>query len=130
MRKIVSRNYRDRQSNEPWLIRDENQTPGEAIAVKTVYATGVAFCPSSDFETGFGCSTVAFCDTAETAVPAGITEGEALSFEGHAFFMKSTGKYVPHCSALILRSDRKMFLGIPVNVETPVLEHSAELVSA
>jgi len=112
---IVSANYRDRRSSNPWLIREESQHPSEAVECKAVIATDVAFCPSSSFEEGFGCSTVAFCDTAEGFdSDVGSDVGNPLHFYGHSFF--SSKKYtsrdrVPTCGFLILHADRSMQFG-------------------
>ncbi len=71
-KKIISANYRDRNSELNWLVRNHDQSPEEAVAFKSVYATGVEFKQSSAYELGFGCDVVAHCETAD---------GYAESFE-------------------------------------------------
>ena len=103
---IVSANYRDRDSKYKWLVREEGQKPQEAIAVLAVICVGVAFCPATDWETGFGCSTIALCDDvsykAEDVEPVEVD----LKFSGHSFY---NGKNVVETVAeLTLGSDGKM----------------------
>jgi hypothetical protein len=115
-KKIVSANYRDREdatNQGRWLIRDFEQAPREAVEVKQVIATNVAFCPSSAWETGFGCTTVAFCEAAEVqteelSIDALKEQGFVkLRFEGYRFFNRKT--HVETCQQLLLRSDGSMY---------------------
>lgn len=62
---IVSANYRDRSSPLRWLLRSGGSEPVEASPFTALVANGVEFCPSSDYEEGFGCSIVAYCDGAQ-----------------------------------------------------------------
>lgn len=133
---IVSANYRDRTSKYRWLIRDESQDPRQARAFKAIDATGVAFCPSTQWESGFGCSTVAFCETAVgygpmvTAVddeplshlPALIDNSVPLHFNGRSFFIDKPDEgtaWVPTCANLRLNSDGSMHAVIEAAVEKP-----------
>lgn len=50
--KIISANYRNRDSEKKWLVRDESQTPEEAVEASTVQAKGVRFCRSGAAEQG------------------------------------------------------------------------------
>lgn len=59
---VISANYRDRNSPNKWLVRLATEHPDKAVERATVHAKGVIFCPSSDFETGFGCTVVAYAD--------------------------------------------------------------------
>lgn len=59
---VISANYRDRNSPNKWLVRLATEHPDNAVERATVHAKGVIFCPSSDFETGFGCTVVAYAD--------------------------------------------------------------------
>ena len=103
---IVSSNYRDRSSKYKWLVREEGQMPELAIAVLAVTCIGVAFCPATDWETGFGCSTIALCDDvsykAEDVEPVEVP----LTFSGHSFYNGKTA--VDTVDELTLTSDGKM----------------------
>jgi hypothetical protein len=124
--KIVSANYHDRNSDHRWLIRDADQDPEQAVAVKSVIATDVAFCQSTSYEAGFGCSIVAQCQTAEEAEnPEQI--GERLRFDFDAFYTKDRVR-VPTCHQLLLKEDGSMWAII--KAERPRRSRKKELVNA
>jgi len=106
--KIVSANYRNRGSDHPWLVRDAEEDPEMAVAVKSVIATGVTFNRSSAVERGFGCSTVAECQTAEEVGADQTQIGERLSFGGMFFYTKDD-KRVEKCHQLLLMPDGSMW---------------------
>lgn len=115
MTMIVSANYRNRQSEFRWLVRDAKQDPSEAVAYRTVTATGVAFCPSTAFETGFGCSTVAFCKSAIGSNDPSNHDPKVqkvrLRFNG-AYFVDPQGHDVSVCESLHLGADGSMHAGL------------------
>ena len=103
--KIVSANYRNRNSAYRWLIRDENEPVENARAFKSVRATGVHF-GASRAEEGFGCSVVAFCEEAVGREPE--AQEIPLRFDGHDFRTVHGNRYVEACDTLDLGSDGKM----------------------
>jgi|GEM_PF-1287252 len=107
--RIVSANFNNRRSPQRWLIRDHNQSPEQAVAVVGVIAYNIAFCPSTTYEAGFGCSTVAFCERAEgmdnPVVPAGAVR---LKFRGFSFYGPDDEE-VPACKTLVLMPDGAMY---------------------
>ncbi len=134
MVKIVSANYRNRASEFRWLLRDENQHPSKAVEYKQIDAIGVAFCPSTDFEDGFGCSTVAYCleatGTNQVSPPA-PDDSVRLSFARFGGFFYETPKdgqqvdefdddleAVPAVKTLRLNSDGSMYAVLPAEGET------------
>jgi hypothetical protein len=105
---IVSANYLDRESPERWLVRDSSQ-PEAAVAHRGVIAHGVAFCPASDYEAGFGCNVVAHCENAiggseDVAIPEGATPLKLVKKIG-LFFNEDYSLVVETCDILNLRSD-------------------------
>lgn len=130
--KIVSANYFDRDSALRWLVRDASQRPSERNAVSAVVATGVAFCPSSDYEQGFGCAVIAQCETAEVRDVTGedLVGAERLGFQpwGLEFHVKSSNQHVDVVDKLILLPDGTMY-GV-LAVEKPVQEPARDLVTA
>lgn len=93
MRFVVSANYRDRFSPQRWLIRQEDQSPAEAVPFTSAACRGVTFSRSElKEELGFDCRMVA---VAEEAV--GMNEGDpeslstVLQFDGwYDFFDVAT----------------------------------------
>jgi len=112
-RKIVSANYNDRESPYRWLVRDEGQHPSEAVAFMSVVLTNAIFCPSSDHESGFGCSIVAFCDEAigsnnDVSPDTKKLSITILNFSGTVFYDPETDQNVPSCKTLVLNTDGSM----------------------
>lgn len=103
---IVSANYRDRSSPYRWLMRRKNESPSAAKAFKEIRATEVKFVESDALERGFGCMTVAQCETAEGIGPEG--KETFLEFRGYRFFEAETGKEVQGVSSLELRPNGSM----------------------
>jgi len=105
---VISANYRDRDSDYRWLVRRSAQRPEDAKAFKTVRAKGVIFCPSTDYERGFGCTIVIYAHEVET-------EGEEptkikLRFRGPGYndFVDETGKVHEQVAELFLGADGTM----------------------
>lgn len=115
--KIVSRNYRDRDSDDLWLLRDADTSPDAAQPVSSIVATSVAFCASSRIEVGFGCRVIALCGTVEPGHPPS-EEGVQLHFNG-AFFEDPDGRRVIKCDKLILNADGSMYATLPAIVARP-----------
>jgi len=107
---IVSRNYRDRSSPKYWLLREWDQEPQEAKEYEAVVATGIAFCPSTSYESGFGCSTVGFCTSAIglNQAPDLPEEAEPIRFDGVDFRRVADNSQISWCEQLILLQDGKM----------------------
>jgi hypothetical protein len=103
--KIVSANYRNRNSAYRWLIRDENEPIESARAFKAVQAKGVRF-GASRAEEGFGCSIVAFCDEAIGREPE--VRVTPLRFDGQSFRAVEGSRLVEACETLDLAPDGKM----------------------
>ncbi len=122
MKYIVSANYRDRDSEFPWLVRQADESPSQALAFKAVDATGIEFKPSEAHERGFGCSMVAECDSAIgygpltaspehlalSALPRQDKSPINLRFNGMWFVIAGTRDEVEACASLRLNPDRSM----------------------
>jgi hypothetical protein len=80
MKYVISANYRDKDSPFKWLVREEGVAPENAVPHKIVRAKGVIFCPSSTYETGFGCSVVAFAEELMDEASAVPDEAVQLTF--------------------------------------------------
>lgn len=107
---IVSANYRDRSSKYKYLVRESGQRPEAAIAVLAIVCIGVRFCPSSDFESGFGCNTIAECQDVEykaSDVEPQVDEFE-VKFAGRDFTNRDTGDVVDTLDELVLSPSGKM----------------------
>lgn|SRR3989338_1187323 len=117
--KIVSANYRDRKAKKRWLVREEDEPPSKAKAFESVYATGVTFRASSAYEDGFGCTIVAYCETAEGdgKVPAEV-QGFRLHFYVQWFKNARTLEVVRTCDELVLKADGAMFATVKVEAAT------------
>ncbi len=103
---IVTANYKDRQSPEMWLVRKADESIDNAVPCKRVRMCGVRFETSSIAEAGFGCFTVAVCDSAEV-VPddAPVVLGERpLVFDG-AKFTTARGTYVGQAREMQLHAN-------------------------
>jgi hypothetical protein len=111
--KVVSANYRDRQSPLKWLSRGKDEDPEKAKAFRNVIATNVKFGSSGKYESGFGCQVVALCETAigqkitkKTKKPEG--REVTLVFNGRFFCAKELEIAIGECKMLILREDGSM----------------------
>jgi hypothetical protein len=107
---IVSANYRDRSSKYKWLVRPEGADPKTAIAVAAVVCIGVQVCPSTDYESGFGCSTICKCEDVEYSaedVEPQVSE-VSLKFAGHSFYDPNTGDDVSKMDEFRLGADGSM----------------------
>lgn len=79
---VVTPNYRNRDSEYKWLIREEGQPLESARACRRVEAHNAKFADSKE-ESGFGCSVVAI---AEKAIGYGFEDEETrLTFNGRQF---------------------------------------------
>lgn len=112
--KIVSANYRDRDSAYRWLVRDEHEPAEKAVAFKAVRASGVRFSLAMKYEVGFGCQVVARCVTAEGSDPRRLKpqahpelKGRRLTFDFDSFY-DDDGRRVTGCSYLDLDTDGSM----------------------
>lgn len=109
-KKIISANYRNRNSAYKWLIREEGQSPEEARACKRVTATNVKFQRSDDYEAGFGCKVVAVADEAE-GHDYEVTrneQGSALRFNG-VHFEDHKGNAIQALEDLTLNDDGTIY---------------------
>ena len=112
-RKIVSANFNDRESPYRWLIRNVGEHPTEAVAYMSVVLTNAIFCESTAFESGFGCSIVAYCEDAVGSnedVDAAKKEAcpTILEFNGNSFYNAEKSLMVQECKTLILNTDGSM----------------------
>lgn len=99
---IISANYRDRSSAYKWLVRRSDQSPQEAKAFKSVRAKGVIFCPSTAYESGFGCSVVAFADEVVTEGPEHTITLKFTGPDGGNNFVDGDGKVHEEVAELYL----------------------------
>jgi hypothetical protein len=102
---IISANYRDRSSPYKWLVRRSDQQPQEAVAYKTVRAKGVIFCPSTAYESGFGCSVVAFAHEVVTEGPEHTIKLKFTGPSGGNLFVDETGKAHEEVAELFLGNE-------------------------
>ncbi len=112
--KIVSGNLNDFQGRETgcrWIIRDLHQSPEKALPARAIFATGVDFGPSTtDYEFGFGCNIVAFCQTAEVVEEQGMEGVRIILDKARNYFrVDSSGEVVTSCDRLMLNPDGSMF---------------------
>jgi hypothetical protein len=108
---IVSANYLDRDSNQRWLIRNEDEPVETAKVFRSIVAKNVEFTGSS-IEIGFGCSKVALCESAEGSEDLAPVADEAVQlwFDGWNFF--NQGSRVEKCKTLTLQTDGSMYAEI------------------
>ena len=107
---VVSANYLDRGASKRWLARKGDEPETTAQAFKSIMATGVRFGPSSEYERGFGCATVAHCETVVTSNRRnGTPEGIRLRFSPMTgCFYDPAGEPVLECERLVLCADGSM----------------------
>jgi hypothetical protein len=116
---IVSANYLDRDSKNPWLIRGEDEKLEKVIPYMWVKATGVEFVRSSEEEAGFGCRLVARCNTAKgynKSQNFDTTGLRRIKFDYFYFVDAETGKKVDNVETLHLDSEGHMFAEIAVPI--------------
>jgi hypothetical protein len=116
---VVTRNYRDRKSKQPWLMRGYNDEIERCVPHAGVVAKKVTFEGSNQSELGFGCAIVAVAETAEgfaaDAMPTvevgnGITVTPLRFCQAGwlAWFEDEQGNQVQACEALVLMPDGSM----------------------
>lgn len=108
---VVSANYKDRNSDHPWLIRKIDEKPDDAVAHKTIHATNISFGASNEIEFGFGCTIVANCETATGSneiVPFDQSDCVKLRFCKDYFIDAATGNKIDTLSELYLLPDGSM----------------------
>lgn len=116
---IVSANYLDRHSNFKWLLRGQNEIPQYAHPFKTVKATGVKFKRSTHWEEGFGCTRVAFCESAEGSNDpmdkSKTSKLIKLHFDGdYSFINESTNEPVDEAQVLYLDENGNIWAEIMI----------------
>lgn len=110
--KIVSANYRNRDSDMRWLVRDEGAPLDSAVESKSLKAKEVVFYQSSPEERGFGCSIVARCNSVEILGDTMQKKGRGqvtLRFDGNHFCAVETAKKVGKCTTLNLNPDGSIY---------------------
>jgi hypothetical protein len=110
---IISANYRDRSSQYRWLVRRMDQSPQEAVAYETVHAKGIIFCPSTAYETGFGCSVVAYAHEVTTSGPEKTVKLRFAGPEGNNKFVDEEGVAHEELAEMTLGADGSI-VGVPV----------------
>ncbi len=119
--KVVSANYLNRRDRgQRWLIRGVSEGIDRVVRATMIEATRVRFIFSSQDEEGFGCSVVAYCETAEAVNLARVPSGAVpLRFDGvFSFINRQTGATVQGCDALFLTADGKMWAVNPTPGDT------------
>jgi hypothetical protein len=108
--KVISANYRDRDSKYRWLVRDEEHAPENAVACKGVKASGnIVFKRSDAYEAGWGCSRVAVCDGEVEMIGVEPSPSAPLYFDGFDFRRKIDDEAVVELKGLELTADGGMF---------------------
>lgn len=116
MKYVISANYRDRNSVNKWLVRRSSQHPDEAVERSTVHAKGVIFCPSTEFETGFGCTVVAYAEEVmdEGSAPENAIDLRFTGMLDGNNFVDASGKVHEQLAELHLGADGKI-KGVPLS---------------
>lgn len=110
--KIVSANYRNRDSDMRWLVRDEGAPLDSVVECKSLKANEVVFYQSSAEERGFGCSIVARCKRVEILGDTMQKKGKrqvTLRFERDHFCAIETAERVGKCTTLNLNPDGSIY---------------------
>ena len=110
--KIVSANYRNRDSEMRWLVRDEGAPLDSVVECKSLKAKEVVFRQSSAGELGFGCYVVALCKSVEILGDTMQKKGRrqvTLRFEGDHFCAIETARVVDKCATLNLNPDGSIY---------------------
>lgn len=110
---IVSGNYNERLAqikDFPWLLRSKSDQPRNATPYRSVMAQNVTFGASTEYEKGFGCMTVAYCETAigSNANIGARADHVRLKF-GTYYFEDPNGKTIYACKSLLLRADGSVY---------------------
>lgn len=113
---VISANYRDRSSPNKWLVRRSNEHPDLAVERSTVHAKGVIFCPSTDYETGFGCTVVAYADEVmdEGSAPENAVKLRFTGPGGNNDFVDGDGKSHEELAELHLGANGEI-MGVPLS---------------
>ena len=101
---IISPNFYDRKGPQRWLSRAANIAPEKAGATTAIYAENVTFVPSSEYERGFGCGTVAEAEFIGTA-PNDTREFIKLRFSLNSFYVSSISTPVKSVKQMLLAED-------------------------
>lgn len=104
---VVSANYRNRDSENRWLFRKEDEELELATEVKWLTMSNVTFRVSQE-EAGFGCARVAKTEAVSVGPRSNLIQGgyRRISFNGYDFtFKNSVG------TTLIVDSVQTMYLG-------------------
>lgn len=110
--KIVSANYRNRNSEMRWLVRDEGAPLDSAVEYKGLKAKGVVFYKSTTEERGFGCSIVARCKSVEVIGDRMQKKGRrqvTLRFVHDHFYAFEIAEKVGKCTTLNLNPDGSIY---------------------
>lgn len=125
---VVSANYLDRNDkNFRWLFRSEEEGLGAVRPVRSLYASGVTFESSTELEEGFGCETVAYCESMilDESYPTGL-QFKSLYFKGFAFHtLTQDGQIddlVYSCDHLMLNEDGSMLFAMNSPIQKPAGE--------
>lgn len=112
---VISANYRDHSSPNKWLVRRSNEHPDLAVERSTVHAKGVIFCPSTDYEMGFGCSVVAYAEEVmyEGSVPENTISLRFTGRSGNNDFVDGDGKTHKQLAELHLGANGEI-MGVPL----------------
>jgi hypothetical protein len=113
--KIIARNFYNREDSLKWLIRDNHQEAKLAGAVAMILALNVTFAESTAYESGFGCSVVAYADSAEwnsdryeVREYSDHKDAARIRFNGHTF-TDVDGNTITGCDRLFLLADGEMY---------------------
>lgn len=82
----------------------------------TVHAKGVIFCPSTDYETGFGCTVVAYADEVmdEGSAPENAVKLRFTGPDGNNDFVDGNDKSYPELAELHLGANGEI-MGVPLS---------------
>lgn len=102
---VVSPNFYDRRGPQRWLSRPANLEPEKATTASEIYAENVTFVPSSDYERGFGCGTVAEAEFMSESVPDDIKDFVKLRFVINNFYVGEVSTPIKSVERLVLAED-------------------------
>lgn len=113
---VISANYRNRDSANKWLVRRSDEVPEMAVERSTVHAKGVIFCPSTDYEAGFGCTVVAYAHEVmeEGSAPENAVSLRFTGPRGDNDFVDESGKSYPELAELHLGANGEI-KGVPLS---------------